>query len=68
MITVLDKESKAKRIMMFRRKKNKVRKELLRENFLEIVICSFLKHVLNGFYVSVTENTKMSKIQCLPGQ
>lgn len=66
MFIILDKECKVKRIMMFTMKKNKVKKELLRKNFLRIVICSFLKHVLNGFYVSVTENTKICKTQPLP--
>lgn len=29
-------------------------------------ICSFLKNVLDGFYVSVTENIKTGKKQFLP--
>lgn len=36
--------------MMFRRKKNKVRKELLRKKFLETVTRSFLKYAFSGFY------------------
>lgn len=61
------KRSKVRRIMMFRMKKNKVSKELLRKNFL-IIVVHFLKFKLTGFYVSVTENTKMIHMKSLPSE
>lgn len=51
--------------MMFRKKKNEVKEERLRKNFLKL---SFV-HSLNTFRMlsmSITENTKMSKTRFLP--
>lgn len=54
--------------MMFRRKKNKVRKELLRKNSLkQSPVHSLNMHSMVSM-VSVTENTKMSKTHCLPSR